>query len=84
MFVQFKVFLGRLRTVRFTDFLAETVFRELSFFIRNDSKMAFLEKYALFTTQAADNNKVLSEENKEWFENFSKTAYFLLFYDQSS
>ena len=33
-------------------------------------------------TQAADNNKVLSEENKEWFEKFSKTAYFLSFYEQ--
>ena len=35
------------------------------------------------TTQAADNNKVLSEENKDWFEFFSKTANFLSFYEQN-
>ena len=50
-----KVFLGCLQTVSFTDFLAEMVFWELSFFIRNDSKLAFLEKnplkHALFTLQ---------------------------------
>ena len=40
------------------------------FFIKNDNKQAFLEKNPLKilflfcnTTQAADNNKVLSEEN---------------------
>ena len=35
------------------------------------------------TTQAADNNKVLSEENNKWFENFSKTVNFLSFYEQN-
>ena len=54
-FLPNKLFLGCLRTVRFSDFLAETVFWELSFFIRNDSKLAFLEKnplkHALFTLQ---------------------------------
>ena len=43
----FKVFLGCLRTVCFTDFLAEMVFWELSFFIRNDNKLAFLEENPL-------------------------------------
>ena len=38
-----KVFLDCLRMVRFMDFLAEIVFWE-SFFIRNDSKLAFPEK----------------------------------------
>ena len=33
------------------------------------------------TTQAADNNKVLPEENKEWFEFFSFIANFLSFYE---
>ena len=43
------------QTVRSTNFLAEIVFWEFSFFIRNDNKLAFLEKnplkHALFTLQ---------------------------------
>ena len=35
------------------------------------------------TTQAADNNKVLPEENIEWFEIFSKIANFLSFYERN-
>ena len=35
------------------------------------------------TTQAADINKVLSEEYKESFEKKSKTATFLAFYEQN-
>jgi hypothetical protein len=31
------------------------------------------------TAQAAENNKVLSEENKEWFDFFYKMANFLSF-----
>ena len=59
---------GCVQTVSFTNFLAETISGELSFFIRNDNKLAFLQKnplkHALFTVQAADNNKEISEENK--------------------
>ena len=81
---ELRVCLGWRRTVRFTDFLAEMVFWELPFFIRNDNKLAFLEKNPLKmlcllcnTTQAADNNKVLSEDF------FSKTANFLSFYERN-
>ena len=53
--VAIKVFLGCLRMVRFTNFLAVIVFWELSFFIRKDNKLAFLEKnplkHALLTLQ---------------------------------
>ena len=35
------------------------------------------------TCQAVDNNKVLPEENREWFENISKTAHILSFYEQN-
>ena len=35
------------------------------------------------TTQAADINKVLSEEYKELFEKISKTSTFLAFYERN-
>ena len=35
------------------------------------------------STQAADNNKVLSEENKELFEKILKTANFVSFWEQN-
>ena len=36
-----------LETVHFTDFLAEIMFYELYFFIKNDNELAFLEKNPL-------------------------------------
>jgi len=61
------------------------VFGEFAFFIRNDNKLVFLKKnplkHAMFTLQhyTSYNSKVLSEENKDGFEKFSKTANFLTF-----
>ena len=53
----------------------------MSFFIRNDNKLAFLENnlwnmlcLLCNTTQAAENNKVLSEENKRLVWNFFKNS----------
>ena len=41
-----KVFWGWRQPVRFTDFVAETLFWELSFFIRNYKKRAVFEKFS--------------------------------------
>ena len=78
-----RVFLGWRQTVRFTDFMAEMGLWEFPFFIRNDNKLAFPEKNPLKhvicnTTQAADNNQVLSEENKILVWKFFKNSQFFV------
>ena len=91
LFVRFstKVFLGCLQAVRFTEFLAETVFWELSFFIRNDSKLAFLEKFfetcfVYFATlpMQLTTIKCFQKKTKNGLKNFQNSPLFVLFWSK--
>ena len=88
---RFKIFLGCLGMIRFTDFLAEMLFWELSFFVRNDIIIGFsweksFEKcFVYFVTlpKQLTTIKCIQKETEEWVVIFSKTADFLSFYKRN-
>ena len=75
-YVPAKVFLGCPRTVCFTGFLVLRIVFFFSKITMNFLRKILWKMLCLFcnTTQAADNNKVLSEENKRLVWNFFKNS----------
>ena len=61
------------------NFLSEIVFWEFSFFIRNDNKLAFLEKHPLKHALFPLQHYPTIMKTKDWFEKILKTASFLTF-----
>ena len=84
-----KVFLGWRQPVRFTDFLAETVFWEFSFFNRNYKKWLYLKNFQTSNLFSSESTLLLSaawvvlQSKQSMFQRiFLKKSQFIVISDE--